>query len=101
MLGVEVAMFTDKNSPVRGAIAFDNNAFSIVYNVFHTNNILERIKIIAHEIAHWIFDYDQIKLSHCLMKLGRQLMKPKKGQVNSQNLSFLEMYHQLRNCNER
>lgn len=69
-LGVEVAMFTDKDSPVRGAIAFDNNAFSIVYNAFHANNIIERIKIIAHEIAHWIFDYDQIKVEPLFDEIG-------------------------------
>jgi|GEM_PF-5914511 len=99
-LGVKVSEL-NKKTTWRGAIAFNRGRFSIIYNEFYVDNLFKRIEIIAHEMAHWIFDYDQIKLSHCLMQLGRQLMKPKKGQVNSQNLSFLEMYHQLRNCNEQ
>ncbi len=62
MLGIEVSGVFDDKSKVRGAIAFIDNKFSILYNTFHATHILDRLRIIAHEMAHWIFDYDQIKL---------------------------------------
>ena len=68
-LGVKVSEL-NKKTTLRGAIAFNRGRFSIIYNAFHANNIIERIKIIAHEMAHWIFDYDQIKVEPLFDEIG-------------------------------
>ena len=68
-LGVKVSEL-NKKTTWRGAIAFNRGRFSIIYNAFYVDNLFKRIEIIAHEMAHWIFDYDQIKVEPLFDEIG-------------------------------